>query len=181
MGFVGERVDTRGYVDLKVSLGLERAAKEIVVRFLLVDAESSYNVFLGRPCLNAFGAIVSTPHLVLKYPSDSGRLCTVKADQKMARQCYAAGLKLKSRSTTQLQDRMVVALAELDPRANTEDRLEPIGDTLSFILGSRDDQVITVGRTLGEVERLKVERVLINNRYLFAWTTADMEDVYGLY
>lgn len=80
MGFVGERVDTRGYVDLKVSLGLERAAKEIVVRFLLVDAESSYNVLLGRPCLNAFGAIVSTPHLVLKYPSDSGRLCTVKAD-----------------------------------------------------------------------------------------------------
>lgn len=76
---------------------------------------------------------------------------------------------------------MVVALAELDPRANTEDRLEPIGDTLSFILGSRDDQVTTVGRTLGEVERMEVERVLINNRYLFAWTTADMEDVYGLY
>lgn len=44
VGFAGERVDTRGYVDLKVSLGLEKNAKELQVRFLLVEAETSYNI-----------------------------------------------------------------------------------------------------------------------------------------
>ncbi|XP_014498742.1 uncharacterized protein LOC106759880 [Vigna radiata var. radiata] len=80
VGFVGERVDTRGYVELKVSLGLEKDAKELQVRFLLVEADTSYNALLGRPCLNAFGAIISTPHLVLKYPADRGRVCTVRAN-----------------------------------------------------------------------------------------------------
>lgn len=97
VGFAGERVDTKGYVDLKTSLGTDRNAKEIKVRFLLVDADTSYNVLLGRPCLNAFGAIVSTPHLALKYPSDEGVVQTVGADQKMARECYVAGLRVKSR------------------------------------------------------------------------------------
>lgn len=80
VGFAGERVETRGDVDLRASLGVDKNAKELKVRFLLVDAETSYNVLLGRPCLNAFGAIVSTPHLALKYPSDDGEVHTVRAD-----------------------------------------------------------------------------------------------------
>ncbi|XP_014491061.1 uncharacterized protein LOC106753722 [Vigna radiata var. radiata] len=80
LGFAGERVDTRGYVDLRVSLGTETGAKELRVCFLLVEADTSYNVLLGRPCLNAFGAIVSTPHLAMKYPADDGTIRTVRAD-----------------------------------------------------------------------------------------------------
>ncbi|XP_014515666.1 uncharacterized protein LOC106773495 [Vigna radiata var. radiata] len=99
VGFVGERVDTKGYVDLRTSLGADRKAKEVKVRFLLVEADTSYNILLGRPCLNMFGAIVSTPHLTLKYPADDWQVCTVRADQKMARECYAAGLKIKPRTT----------------------------------------------------------------------------------
>lgn len=95
VGFAGERVDMKGYVDLRVSLGMEKNAKELKVRFLLVEADTSYNVLLGRPCLNAFGAIVSTPHLTLKYPSDDGRVCIVWADKKLAQECYVAGLKVK--------------------------------------------------------------------------------------
>ncbi|XP_047163972.1 uncharacterized protein LOC124833515 [Vigna umbellata] len=61
VGFSGERVDTRGYLDLRTRLGTSREAPELRVRFLLVEANTSYNALLGRPCLNAFGAIVSTP------------------------------------------------------------------------------------------------------------------------
>ncbi|XP_017420171.1 uncharacterized protein LOC108330176 [Vigna angularis] len=80
VGFAGERVDTRGYVDLRTRLGTGRHSEEKRVRYLLVEANTSYNVLLGRPCLNAFGAIVSTPHLSMKYPSDRGTICTVRAD-----------------------------------------------------------------------------------------------------
>lgn len=47
LGFAGERVDRRGYVDLKMSLGTEKNVKEIKVRLLLVEANTSYNVLLG--------------------------------------------------------------------------------------------------------------------------------------
>ncbi|XP_014523041.1 uncharacterized protein LOC106779453 [Vigna radiata var. radiata] len=94
VGFVGERVDTRGYLDLRTRLGMQDDAKELRVRFLLVEANTSYNAFVGRPCLNAFGAIVSTPHLTMKFPSDKGTICIIKVDQKTARQCYVACLKV---------------------------------------------------------------------------------------
>lgn len=61
VGFASERVDMRGYVDLRTRLGAGREGDEKKIWYLLVDANTSYNVLIGRPCLNAFGAIVSTP------------------------------------------------------------------------------------------------------------------------
>lgn len=61
VGFAGLRVDTRGYIDLWTYLGTGRSGDERTVRYLLVEANTSYNVLLGRPCLNAFRAIVPTP------------------------------------------------------------------------------------------------------------------------
>lgn len=61
VGFAGERVDTCGYIDLRTQLGAGREGDERKVRYLLVHANTSYNVLLDRPCLNAFEAIVSTP------------------------------------------------------------------------------------------------------------------------
>lgn len=85
------------------------------VRFLLVEGNTPYNVLIGRPCLNSFRTIVLTPHLTMKYPSDKGAICTVKADQKVAKECYMAGLKVEplvQRCKTQWSE---VAMADLDP------------------------------------------------------------------
>lgn len=58
VGFVRERVNTR---ELMARLRVGRDNIENRVRYLLVEANTSYNVMLGRPFLNALGAIVSTP------------------------------------------------------------------------------------------------------------------------
>ncbi|XP_052724090.1 uncharacterized protein LOC128193934 [Vigna angularis] len=152
LGFAGERVDTRGYVDLRMCLGTKKDAKELKIRFLLVEANTSYNVLLGCPCLNAFGAIVSTPHLTLKYPSDSGKIWVVRADQKVARECYVAGLRIKPWISTKKVKRSEVAMVELDPRVNTEDRMEPLGKVQPFILGTTEEQNTTIGRSLTEAQ-----------------------------
>ncbi|XP_014524451.1 uncharacterized protein LOC106780663 [Vigna radiata var. radiata] len=178
VGFAGERVDTRGYVELKVSLGLEKDAKELQVRFLLVEADTSYNALLGRPCLNAFGAIVSTPHLVLKYPDDRGKVCTVRANQKMARECYAAGLKVRQRLHTKSEDRSVIVVADLDPRLNTDDRLEPIGETQPISLGNEPDRHTSIGKSLSEDQAKAVGRILFENKDLFAWVPSDMPGIH---
>ncbi|XP_014523756.1 uncharacterized protein LOC106780034 [Vigna radiata var. radiata] len=134
VGFVGERVDTRGYIDLHTRLGTGRESGEMKVRFLLVEAHTSYNVLIGRPCLNAFGAIVSTPHLTMKYPTQKGTICTVRANQKTARECYATGLRIYPKEERRKMSRSEVALADLDPRTNTEDRLEPVGETQPIMI-----------------------------------------------
>jgi len=121
VGFSGERVDTRGYLDLCTRIGSRRDGREVRLRILLVEANTSYNVLLGRPCLNAFGAIISTLHLAMKFLPDKGTICTVHADQQIAGQCYAAGLKVAPYSRPRKQHRSEVAMTNLDPRTNTED------------------------------------------------------------
>ncbi|XP_014493604.1 uncharacterized protein LOC106755889 [Vigna radiata var. radiata] len=182
VGFVGERVNTRGYVDLRTSLGVDKDTKELKVRFLLVDADTSYNVILGRPCLNVFRAIVSTPHLMLKYPSEDGKVHAVRANQKMARECYVAGLKLKqtSHKTRGGKSEVVMVeldMTELDPRTNAEDRVEPMGEVRPFILGG-DKQVTMLGSSLTDEQARVIGRILTENKYLFAWTAADMPGIH---
>ncbi|XP_047182169.1 uncharacterized protein LOC124848525 [Vigna umbellata] len=57
VGFASERVDTRGYVNLRTRLGNDRDTKEKRVRFLLVEDNTSYNVLLGQPCLTPLGLL----------------------------------------------------------------------------------------------------------------------------
>jgi len=94
--FSGERVDTRGFIDLYTKFGEPGHQRRVIkVRYLLIDANTSYNILLGRPSLNHLGAIVSTIHLAMKFPSSEGEIITVHGDQKTARECYAASLKLE--------------------------------------------------------------------------------------
>lgn len=46
IGFAREPVDTRRYVDLRTHLGIGCNAKELRVRYLLVEANTSYNVLI---------------------------------------------------------------------------------------------------------------------------------------
>ena len=71
IGFSGVRVDTKGYVDLKTMFGRGRVTKIIKIRYLVVDTCTSYNALSGRSSLNKLGAIVSTPHLTMKFPIET--------------------------------------------------------------------------------------------------------------
>ena len=61
-GFSGEQVSTRDYIDLHNVFRDGAQTKTIPIRFLIIDAPTSYNVLLGRPSLNTLGAVVSTPY-----------------------------------------------------------------------------------------------------------------------
>ncbi|GAV78231.1 hypothetical protein CFOL_v3_21699, partial [Cephalotus follicularis] len=53
--------------------------------FLVIDTPSPYNAIVGRPGLNLLEAIVSTRHLVVKFPTRFG-VGEVRGDQQAARQ-----------------------------------------------------------------------------------------------
>ncbi|GAV76486.1 hypothetical protein CFOL_v3_19960 [Cephalotus follicularis] len=55
--------------------------------FLVVDTPNPYNAIVGRPDLNLMEAMVSTRHLLVKFPTRFG-VREVRGDQQVARQCY---------------------------------------------------------------------------------------------
>lgn len=99
VGFSGEQVLPIGAIELPVMAGASPQQKTVMVKFLVVDGRSAYNVILGRPALNELGAIASSPHLCMKFPTDVG-VRVVRGDQKSARVCYNATLKAEFRKDT---------------------------------------------------------------------------------
>ncbi|RDX67543.1 hypothetical protein CR513_53566, partial [Mucuna pruriens] len=69
VGFSGERVDTQEYFNLLTTFKDDKTTRMIFVQYLVVAVETSYNILISRPTLNTLGAIISTPHLVMKFPS----------------------------------------------------------------------------------------------------------------
>ena len=108
---------------------------------MVVDACTSYNALLGRSSLNKLGAIVSTPHLAMKFPTEKGEIATIYVNQRDARNCYAAGLKMTLK-TDREDGRNMVAMVDLDPRMNDE-RFEPKEETNLLCLEKMKNNVHT--------------------------------------
>jgi len=67
------------------TFGQGQLSRSFTIRYLIVDASTSYFTLIGRKTLNELGAIVSTLHLKMKFPTLTGEIVIVKADQKQAR------------------------------------------------------------------------------------------------
>jgi len=78
-GFSGEKVSTRGYIDLHIVFRDGAQTKTIPIRFLL-----------GLPSLNILSTVVSIPHLVMKFPSPSRDILTIHGDQRLAHEYMAS-------------------------------------------------------------------------------------------
>ena len=91
-GFFGEKVLPLGSIQLVLTLGDPPCQATTIVRFLIVDAPSSYNVLLGRPSLNAIKAIPSAYHMVIKFAT-ANEVGMVQGDQRVDRECYSALMK----------------------------------------------------------------------------------------
>ncbi|KAD3642299.1 hypothetical protein E3N88_31523 [Mikania micrantha] len=76
IGFAGEKVHPLGEITLGVTMGTEKFNRTEELTFLVIRAPSRYNVIIGRPGISAFGAIVSTAHEMVKFPTKTG-ICTI--------------------------------------------------------------------------------------------------------
>ena len=84
-----------GSVQLVLTLGDPPCQAITTIKFLIVDAPSTYNMLLGRPSLNAIRAIPSSYHMVVKFPTENG-VGMVRGDQRVARECYLTSMKQKA-------------------------------------------------------------------------------------
>ncbi|CAA0819833.1 Unknown protein, partial [Striga hermonthica] len=86
-GFNGGEVMSMGEINLPVACRVGELRKVRMVRFVVVGAESSYNIIMGRTSLNAFQAVVSTYHMTIKYPVGEN-VGEIARDQLTSRSCY---------------------------------------------------------------------------------------------
>ncbi|KAD4983228.1 hypothetical protein E3N88_19899 [Mikania micrantha] len=76
VGFSGETVTPLGEITVQVTIGAGRFKRTESITFLVVRCPSRYNIIMGRPGISAFGAIVSTAHSMIKFPTKAG-ICTL--------------------------------------------------------------------------------------------------------
>ncbi|XP_068498321.1 uncharacterized protein [Phaseolus vulgaris] len=117
-----DQVEVRGYLELRTTSTDGAASRTESIRYLVVNANSVYNILLGRPALNRLRAVASTRHMKMKLPDLSGKVIVIKSDKEEARKCYENSLKTK---------RGVVMVMERPPVSDTPMEVEPAESTRS--------------------------------------------------
>ena len=78
----------------QVKLPVQTGSEVVEVDFIVVDAYFPYTAIVARPWLYTLGAVSSTLHQKVKYPSE-GQIKEILGDQSLARQCLVATIQHK--------------------------------------------------------------------------------------
>jgi len=152
----------------------DKAVRTIVIRYVVVNTLSAYNLLLGRPSLNRLRAIASTKHMKMKLPLLDGDVIIIKSDQKAARKCYESSLKNRRRtySATAIQGGRTVEVLEteiVDRR-----RPGPAGDVQEKEIGGK---MFKMGASVNTTLQDKIAEVIAKHMDAFAWSSADMPGI----
>ena len=90
VSFEGKMVVPKGQIRLPVQTGTD----VVEVDFIVVEAFSLYTAIMGRPWLHSLGAVSSTLHQKVKYPSGD-QMLEIVGSQSMARQYLIAVIQHK--------------------------------------------------------------------------------------
>jgi hypothetical protein len=165
VGFSGEKVHPVGAILLAVTVGFEPIQSTVMIDFIIVNKPSAYHAIIGRPTLNALRAVVSTPHLAMKFPTKLG-VGVVKGSQEVVRFCYNATLK-----EPLMKETLAVAMEVRD-----ESKLckgEPAEDLEELRLCD-SSKTVKIGSHLTDEAKAALTRLLKENMDAFAWAHQDM-------
>ena len=97
MSFGGKLVIPKGMIRLPIQTGPEI----MDVNFIVVDTYSPYTTIVDRPWLHTLGAVASSLHQKVKFPSGD-QVLEIRGCQSMARQCVVAAIshQLDAESST---------------------------------------------------------------------------------
>ncbi|GAV58953.1 hypothetical protein CFOL_v3_02486 [Cephalotus follicularis] len=115
VGFAGETIHPLGSINLFVVAGMTPRQTQVEMTFLVVHTPSPYNAIVGRPGLNLLEAIVSTRHLLMKFPTKFG-VEEVRGDQEVARRCYKTAISDKGKGK-------VLPISNVELRGDVEPEL----------------------------------------------------------
>ena len=169
-GLSGAPITPLGYLGVDLTAGDTLNTKTVRLNFAVLDIDSSYNAILGRTGLHALGAVASSYHLAMKFPTASG-IGVARGNQKTARSCYVISCK-------GLRAEEILPL-DLDPRMNPA-MLKPsaLEEVESHALDPAEpEKKIQLGSRLPGSLRATLLELLRENRDVFAWSAEEVPGV----
>ncbi|KAL0361409.1 UNVERIFIED_CONTAM: hypothetical protein Sradi_3825400 [Sesamum radiatum] len=156
-GFVGEVVHPRGMISLPVTMGAGTTRKTYMLKFLVVDMPSAYNVILGRPTFTTLQGMISIYHMKIKFPTPGG-VGEVQGDHLQSRKCYVEAvckgqkrnLDEKHQGVPSCKKGKEIVVEGATEERETPAKIQPAEELLNVeaILGS-PDKTTRVGAHLG--------------------------------
>ncbi|KAL0458918.1 UNVERIFIED_CONTAM: hypothetical protein Slati_0519000 [Sesamum latifolium] len=184
-GFAGEVVHPRGMISLPLTMGAGTTRKTCVLKFLVVDVPSAYNVILGRPTLTAFQAVISIYHMKTKF-STPGGIREVQGDHLQARKCYVEVVH-KGQKRNLDEDHQGVpsskkgkeVISEGAPKEmGTPAKVQPAEELLNIeVILESPDKTTQIDSHLGGKTKEEVISCLRRNVDIFAWAPQDLEGI----
>ena len=158
------RVLPFGAVILSVEVGdyPQQITKDVT--FLVVDCSSAYNAIRERPTLNAWKAVTSTYHLMIKFTTDY-EVGELHGNQVVARKCYVAMMEM---------DDHLQALS-IEEHRMTTDPIEKLEEVL--LDDSKLDRTTKIGTLASPTIYQALTTFLRSNRDVFAWSHEDMPEI----
>ncbi|KAL0449956.1 UNVERIFIED_CONTAM: hypothetical protein Slati_1552000 [Sesamum latifolium] len=156
-GFAGEVVHPRGIVSLPLTMGRGTARKTCLLKFLVVNVPSAYNVILGE----------------------------VQGNPLQSRRCYVDAVRRgEKRGGDDTQDKAPPnkkgkAPEEKNSEATeTPAKVQPAEELLNIqIIPGDPDKTMQIGSHLGEEAKKEITLYLQRNADIFAWTPQDLEGI----
>ncbi|XP_061361948.1 uncharacterized protein LOC133305724 [Gastrolobium bilobum] len=168
IAFNGRDIIPKGYIDLRLTMGTKEAYKSEMVRFIVADFPSEYNVILGRPTIHDWDMLVSTKHQKLKLIDKHKTVITIAGDQKESWDSYfksvrAVGNNLKTPAGVNPNNKQdssgkkgttSINLVELDMRDETQiPRPEPDRELEEVVIGE-ETQAAKIGKGLANEDKI---------------------------
>ncbi|KAL0313414.1 UNVERIFIED_CONTAM: Transposon Ty3-G Gag-Pol polyprotein [Sesamum radiatum] len=147
-GFAGEEVHPSDMISVPLTMGVGATQKTYMLKFLVVDVPSAYNVILGRPTLTAF-----------------------QAGRRETRSKIAKELPPKKKGKETVEEG---APAEME----TPVKVQPAEELLNIevILGSPDKTMRICSHLVGKTREERIS-CLRRNADIFAWAPQDLEGI----
>ncbi|VFQ66352.1 unnamed protein product [Cuscuta campestris] len=165
-GFTGDTVEAEGSIVLPVELGSSEKTVWKKMRFIVVDIKYVHNAIFGRLGINKVGAVISMPHLCMKFHTP-GRVGEMKGDQRNARECYTWVVKKMTKGVNVISQEIT--------KEETREKLEPEAKMVEIELHPGDSsRTVRIGANIPEELKMEITRVLQKYTDIFAWSVADM-------
>ncbi|GMP72477.1 hypothetical protein CsSME_00030506 [Camellia sinensis var. sinensis] len=173
VGFNGTPTWPLGATSVEVQAG----TKKIRTEFMVIDTPSPYNIILGRPWLHAMGAVPSTLHQLLRFPTENG-IEEVREDQLQAESYSMATMKstcsIREPKEAEIEDKDMEVLNDVgkEPAEKTEETLKKI-----LVQEGDEERFFLLDSGLAKEEERELEDFLRTNIEVFAWTPYEMPGI----